>query len=308
MDHQGKTLNDWPGGWDKVIELAATGDLIRWAYPSGGVYVGIGVTTDGVIRFMRNTTDDASGTLTLNMAITPVGNVGIGVGAPTAKLHIAGSTGYNQLRLQTPYTPSGQDDPNGNTGDIAWDNNAIHVKTSVGWKYAPFKGNIDADTLDGNPPSAYERVSNKGVANGYAPLDVNAKVPVTHIADNLRVATIGLTVGDGVNTITTGFKGAIPVPFSGTITEWTIVSTDANPPTSGSIEIDILKSTYANYPTMSSMVGTGTKPNIANSNKGQGTPTGWSTTTINAGDIIGFNVTSVTGLKRITIVLKVMKS
>jgi hypothetical protein len=167
---------------------------------------------------------------------------------------------------------------------------------------------LDADKLDGLDSTAFERVSNKGVANGYAPLDASAKVPTTHIADNLRIATIGLTVGDGVNVITTGFKGAIPVPFSGTITEWTIVSTDANPPTSGSIQIDILKSTFANYPTMSSMVGTGTKPNIANSNKGTGTTTGWSTTTINAGDIIGFNVVSVTGLKRITIVLKVVKS
>jgi hypothetical protein len=181
-------------------------------------------------------------------------------------------------------------------------------KIAVGWIPQGSGSNLDADKLDGLDSTAFERVSNKGVANGYAPLDANAKVPVTHIADNLRVATIGLTVGDGVNAITTGFKGAIPVPFSGTITEWTIVSTDANPPTSGSIQIDILKSTFANYPTMSSMVGTGTKPNIANSNKGTGTPTGWSTTTINAGDIIGFNVTSVTGLKRITIVLKVVKS
>jgi len=127
-------------------------------------------------------------------------------------------------------------------------------------------------------------------------------------AENLRIATIGLTVGDGVNAITTGFKGAIYVPFSGQITEWAILSTDANPPTTGSIEIDILKSTFADYPTMASMVGTGTKPNIANSNKGQGSPTGWTTTAINAGDCIGFNVTSVSSLKRITIVLKVVKS
>jgi hypothetical protein len=168
--------------------------------------------------------------------------------------------------------------------------------------------NLDADKLDGLDSTAFEKVANKGVANGYAPLDANAKVPITHIADNLRVATVGLTVGDGVNAVTTGFKGAIPVPFEGTITEWTIVSTDANPPTTGSIEIDILKSTYANYPTMSSMVGTGTKPNIVNSNKGQGTPTGWSTTAINKGDIIGLAVTSVSSLKRITIVLTVLKS
>jgi len=181
-------------------------------------------------------------------------------------------------------------------------------KISVGWIPQGSGSNLDADKLDGLDSTAFERVANKGVANGYAPLDANAKVPVAHIADNLRVATIGLTVGDGVNAITTGFKGAIPVPFAGTITEWTIVSTDTNPPTTGSIEIDILKSTYANYPTMSSMVGTGIKPNISNSNKGNGTPTGWTTTTVNAGDIIGFNVTSVTGLKRITIVLKVLKS
>jgi hypothetical protein len=181
-------------------------------------------------------------------------------------------------------------------------------KIAVGWIPQGSGSNLDADKLDGLDSTAFERIANKGVANGYAPLDANAKLPTTHIADNLRIAMIGLTVGDGVNVITTGFKGAIPVPFAGTITEWIVVSTDANPPTSGSIEIDILKSTYANYPTMNSMVGTGTKPNIANSNKGTGTPTGWSTTTINAGDIIGFNVTSVTGLKRITIVLKVVKS
>jgi hypothetical protein len=181
-------------------------------------------------------------------------------------------------------------------------------KIALGWIPQGSGSNLDADRLDGLDSTVFERIANKGVANGYAPLDASAKVPVANIADNLRVATVGLTVGDGVNAITTGFKGAIPVPFAGTITEWTIVSTDTNPPTTGSIEIDILKSTYANYPTMNSMVGTGTKPNIANSNKGTGTPTGWSTTTINAGDIIGFNVTSVTGLKRITIVLKVVKS
>jgi hypothetical protein len=65
------------------------------------------------------------------------GNVGIGTTAPTARLHVAGATGYNQLRLQTPYTPTGSNDPNGNVGDICWDNNYIYVKTSTGWRRAP---------------------------------------------------------------------------------------------------------------------------------------------------------------------------
>jgi hypothetical protein len=71
------------------------------------------------------------------MRIAPNGNVGIGTTAPTAKLHIAGATGYNQLRLQTPYTPTSSNDPNGNVGDICWDDNYIYVKTSTGWKRAP---------------------------------------------------------------------------------------------------------------------------------------------------------------------------
>lgn len=64
-------------------------------------------------------------------------NVGIGTTVPTAKLDINGSTGYNQLRIRTPYTPTSSADANGNVGDIAWDDNYIYVKTSTGWKRVP---------------------------------------------------------------------------------------------------------------------------------------------------------------------------
>lgn len=60
--------------------------------------------------------------------------IGIGTNGPTAKLDINGSTGYDQLRLRTNYTPTGTADANGNTGDFAWDDNFIYVKTSAGWK------------------------------------------------------------------------------------------------------------------------------------------------------------------------------
>jgi len=70
------------------------------------------------------------------MRIDPLGRVAIGTTAPTARLHVVGATGYNQLRLQTPYTPTSSADPNGQVGDIAWDDNYIYVKTSTGWKRA----------------------------------------------------------------------------------------------------------------------------------------------------------------------------
>ncbi len=66
--------------------------------------------------------------------VTNSGNIGIGTDTPTAKLHVKGSAGYNQLRLQTSYTPTSTSDVNGNTGDIAWDDSFTYVKTSTGWK------------------------------------------------------------------------------------------------------------------------------------------------------------------------------
>jgi len=69
--------------------------------------------------------------------ITSSGNVGFRTTNPTAIVDINGTTGYNQLRLRTSYTPTSSLDPNGNVGDITWDNNYIYVKTSLGWRRAP---------------------------------------------------------------------------------------------------------------------------------------------------------------------------
>jgi hypothetical protein len=52
----------------------------------------------------------------------------------TSRVHIVEANGYQQLRLETPYTPTSTADTNGNVGDIAWDDNYTYVKTSTGWK------------------------------------------------------------------------------------------------------------------------------------------------------------------------------
>jgi hypothetical protein len=54
-------------------------------------------------------------------------------------------------------------------------------KISVGWIPQGSGSNLDADKLDGLDSTAFERVANKGVANGYAPLDADAKLPTTHL-------------------------------------------------------------------------------------------------------------------------------
>jgi hypothetical protein len=52
----------------------------------------------------------------------------------TSRIHVVETNGYEQFRLETPYTPTSTADTNGNVGDIAWDDNYTYVKTSAGWK------------------------------------------------------------------------------------------------------------------------------------------------------------------------------
>ena len=66
-------------------------------------------------------------------ATTASGKIGIQVVTPTSTLDVSGTTGYNQLRLRTTYTPTGSTDTNGNIGDISWDNTYIYWKTSTQW-------------------------------------------------------------------------------------------------------------------------------------------------------------------------------
>ena len=66
-------------------------------------------------------------------ATTANGRIGIRVVTPSSTLDVSGTTGYNQFRLRTTYTPTSSGDTNGNIGDIAWDNTYIYIKTNTGW-------------------------------------------------------------------------------------------------------------------------------------------------------------------------------
>jgi hypothetical protein len=62
-------------------------------------------------------------------------------------------------------------------------------KIALGWIPQGSGSNLDADKLDGLDSTAFERVSNKGVANGYAPLDASAKVPIAHLPSHTHQAS-----------------------------------------------------------------------------------------------------------------------
>ncbi len=62
--------------------------------------------------------------------------VGLRTTSPTAALDVNGANGCNQIRMRTSFTPTATSDARGNTGDIAWDDDCIYIKTGGGWKRA----------------------------------------------------------------------------------------------------------------------------------------------------------------------------
>ena len=119
--------------------------------------------------------------------------------------------------------------------------------------------------------------------------------------------SVGITIDGAGSVITIGVKGYVMVPYNGTITRVTMLSTDPSV-TSGSIVVDVWKDTYANYaPTDADSITASAPPTISSGVKSQdSTLTGW-TTTVTAGDILGFNVDSVTSLTRVTLILTVTR-
>jgi hypothetical protein len=121
--------------------------------------------------------------------------------------------------------------------------------------------------------------------------------------DQFVAITFIFSAGGG--TIATGIAGDLLIPFSCQITEWTLLADQA-----GTVTIDIWEDTYANYPptVADSITGSG-KPSISPSGiKAQSAPTGWTSTTINAGDILRFNVDAVTLITRLTLTLKAKRT
>lgn len=120
----------------------------------------------------------------------------------------------------------------------------------------------------------------------------------------LRPAMMNVVIDGGGATITTGIKLDVTVPFDCTIQGWTILGDQ-----SGSIQFDIWKTSYANAPpNVGNTITASSKPIVSTAAKATSTVlTGW-TTSITAGDVLRFNVDSITTMQRVTLALKLQRS
>lgn len=106
------------------------------------------------------------------------------------------------------------------------------------------------------------------------------------------------------STITTGEKGYIVAPFSGTIT---VAELEADQ--SGSIVVDVWKVAYSSFPpSASNSICASAKPTLSSAQSSRDTTlTGW-TVAVAAGDVLAFNVDSVTTVQRVTLTLYMTKN
>jgi hypothetical protein len=119
---------------------------------------------------------------------------------------------------------------------------------------------------------------------------------------NLFKGAFEFIIDGGDVEILTGVKGEIEIPFDCTITSVRLIADQV-----GSIVVDINKSTYATFPTVASITG-GSEPTISSAIKSEDTTlTGW-TLELSAGDIIQYEVDSVTSIERCLVSLNLLKS
>ena len=146
--------------------------------------------------------------------------------------------------------------------------------------------------------SATQRVIGRNTAGA----GVQEEVTIAQLmgwATNLQKRSLSFVIDGGGSAITTGVKGDLVCPFAGTITGWTILGDQ-----SGSIVVDVWKDTYANFPpTVADTIAGTEKPTITTATKGQDLSLSSWTTSVAAGDILRFNVDSITTLTRVTLVI-----
>lgn len=107
-------------------------------------------------------------------------------------------------------------------------------------------------------------------------------------------------VFDGLGSeLVPGVWGDVPVHFDGILLRWRLIALEL-----GNLQIDVWKSDYAGFPpTVADTITGSDVPSLSSSQKDESVAlTGW-TTTVSAGDVLRFNIDSVSGITKATLTL-----
>ena len=163
---------------------------------------------------------------------------------------------------------------------------------------------LGGSAVIGAEPTINFEAGNAGISITAADNPLNSRIDVI-ISGTVPVstaATLGAVIDGAGSVPATGSKGYIRVPWPCTITMWTIIAD-----ISGSCAFTVKAGTWAIPPSTSSIVASA-KPTLTSAQAAtSSTLTGW-TTALNQGDVVEFNLDSVTTCTRIILELQVTKS
>ncbi len=122
---------------------------------------------------------------------------------------------------------------------------------------------------------------------------------------NSRTRTVGAFFDGGGSTPAPGKVFFVIVPYSGTITAWSITSD-----VTGSAVIDVWKVALGSAPgTVANTIAGSDKPTLSSAaHNTDSTLTGWGSTTVTAGDVVYFHLDSSATLTQINVALTVLEA
>lgn len=119
------------------------------------------------------------------------------------------------------------------------------------------------------------------------------RIPIQQITSAVQV-----TIDGSGSVPATGAWGQISIPYACQITGW-VLSADV----AGSAVVDVLRSSYAGFPSTVSLVGAGTPPTLSAAQIAEGVPPSWANVLLQAGDELQIPLTSVATCTRLNLTL-----
>lgn len=115
------------------------------------------------------------------------------------------------------------------------------------------------------------------------------------------ISSFGFAFDGGGSVLTTGSKGQIAIPYACTINSWYVYNKSGAAGLTGSIVVDVKRSG-------TSIIGAGNKPTMSSAQSATAAAASWTSVTVAAGDILEFNVDSVSTFTWVGGVFKVTKT
>ena len=147
-------------------------------------------------------------------------------------------------------------------------------------------------------PSNDYNISGDQIVFTTAPTNSDDIVIIALAAAADLTRTVNYVIDSGSLPMQTGDKGKLTIDVTGVIEQIRVLSDQT-----GDIVFEIEKCTFADYPNFTSITN-GARVQLTNSDKYFDDVLNNWTTTINAGDILNFNVVSVNNIRRLLISLK----